>query len=102
MGAIDRYGTLVVDPMVVDDIGVQLANKPLLGLIIEGAGTFGIEVSIDGGTTWFAMDPAVSVSAGAAISSSELAPLAAYCIQPVRVQLDSYTGATAVTWVCSG
>ena len=106
MPAIDRFGTLVEDPL--DGTGVVLANKPRLGVVIVGGGPSTIEVSIDNGVSWLALTeadgitPAISIASGAAISSNDLAPLAAYCIQPVRVRLAAYTSVTAVTWICAG
>ena len=109
-GAIDRYGAIVEDPM--DGEGVKLSNKPLMGIVIEGAGSFGVEVFIDmeddtadadpATGTWYALDPQVVLGAELAVSSNVLAPLAAYCIAPVRVRLDSYTGVTRVRWILSG
>lgn len=100
MPAIDRFSDVVNDPM--DGNGVHLHNKPLLGLIIAGSGTFDVEVSIDAGATWYAMNPALQVAAGSAVSSDTLAPLAAYVGKECRVRFASYTGATAVNWLCVG
>ena len=99
MGAIDRYGSIVEDPM--DSRGVILSNKPLMGIVIEGTGSFGVEVFIDADDetadddpstgTWYTLDPQIAITAGVAVSSDVFTPLAAYCVAPVRVRLDSYT-----------
>lgn len=109
-GSIDRYGTIVESPGPwPDSEGVVLSNKPLLGLLIAGGGPSTIEISIDNGVTWVALmeadgtTPAVNVASDVFISSNDLAPLAAYCINPVRVRVaNPATSVTAVTWICAG
>ena len=100
-GSFDRYGN-VLDGDALDGTGVQLTNKPLMGLVIVGTGSFGVEIQFENGGTWYALDPQLTLTAGVAISSDVLAPLAAYCINPVKVRLDSYTGVTRVVWIVSG
>lgn len=70
--------------------GVNLAGLPILGLLVpvtNGTPTVTIEISLDGGSNWYALKNAdgstdsISISAGATaffVSSDVLTPLAAY------------------------